>query len=205
MDEKMKRIVKPSMEPLFFTNWKKKYKIKNNSPWEKLSGQTKRKLLHLLIKEQGGICCYCEQRLVPEESHIEHLKSRHYFQNRTFDFYNLFCSCGGGDDFPKGETKHCGHKKSDKEIFVSPLHSNCNAQFTFLYDGTVKSKKEKVNATIDCLGLNTPELKALRNAVIEIFIKFKDEGGNLNAQTKNYLKIHKGKFNPFWTTINYLF
>ncbi|MEB3174076.1 MAG: retron system putative HNH endonuclease, partial [Cyanobacteriota bacterium] len=59
-----------------------------------------------LMQEQGFICCYCEQRLDPEDCHIEHFQPQSDPSVDPLDFSNMLCSCQ--NQMQKGEPRHCG-------------------------------------------------------------------------------------------------
>ena len=88
----MKPITK-GVEPVSLSNWKKRKDHAKQSSWDSLAGeegsQVKSSLKEALLAEQGFICCYCEQRINSENSHIEHLDSRHTAPQRVFDYSNL--------------------------------------------------------------------------------------------------------------------
>lgn len=63
---------------------------------------------HLLLM-QGGFCAYCECRL--NRKHVEHFRPRKDFPALTFEWTNLFGSCG--DTHKAGGWERCGIYKDD--------------------------------------------------------------------------------------------
>jgi uncharacterized protein (TIGR02646 family) len=119
------KYIQKGQEPDELIQWKtdkpKKYQ---SNDWKKLNPLPKKALHQALLKEQGQICCYCEQRIDKENSHIEHFipKKGQYAQpHLTFEYTNLLCSCNGNAENTenKGLT-HCGnidiHKKNFRRM-----------------------------------------------------------------------------------------
>jgi uncharacterized protein (TIGR02646 family) len=156
------------------------------------------------------ICCYCEQRLDPDDSHVEHFRPQSKFPLNSLDFDNLLCSCQ--DQIKKGEPRHCGNLKDnwfDPALLISPLDPKCETSFKFTADGYIQPRHEQDQAaitTITKLGLDIPALRALRRQAIEPFLdeSLSVEEFNLFVQ-KYLLPSSSGEFNPFWSSIHYLF
>jgi hypothetical protein len=104
------RHIQKNSSPPEFENWKKA-----NSPtaWGDLINEpkhreegivyyTKEELRGELLKEQGHLCCYCQQRIKNEESTvIEHLFPRNGADKergkaKMFDYNNLLAASDGG-------------------------------------------------------------------------------------------------------------
>jgi len=103
---------------------------------------------------QGGFCAYCECQL--GRMHIEHFKTRSSYRDLTFDWNNLFGSCG--DSSQKGGWLRCGIYKDngagtyDPELLIKPDISNPSDYLLFLTTGTIRpnanlSEKNKLIAT----------------------------------------------------------
>jgi uncharacterized protein (TIGR02646 family) len=205
----MKHIVKQD-EPLAFTDWK----ALSNDDWKPtysdLSGETKKAVKDTLMAEQGHICCYCERRLMDNDSHIEHFRPQSDPGVDPLDFSNLLCSCQS--NLHRGEPRHCGNRKAewfDPNLLISPFDPNCEGQFEFTGDGLISPSDQdnrRAVETIHRLGLDIPKLIALRSFAIEPFL---DEGlsyEDMQQFVRGYLRQdNNGFFGEFWTTINYLF
>lgn len=60
--------------------------------------------------------------------------------------------------------------------------------------------------TIEKLGLNLNKLKALRKAAIDPFLDEEIDNAQLKVFVNGYLCLDdQQRYNPFWTTIKYLF
>ena len=162
-----------------------------------------------LIKEQGYICCYCERRLKDNESHIEHFQPQSDPNVDDIDYSNMLCSCQ--KKLKKGDPRHCGNLKGDwfdNILLVSPFNSACENKFGFKGDGTIYSIDDASDAktTIEKLGLGIGKLNSLRESAIEPFLDTALSEEEFRQFVEGYLQIDsEGKYNPFPTTIEYLF
>jgi len=203
----MKYIVK-GPEPQKFTNWKALANENWQPGYNGLSGQEKEAVKTALMEEQGYICCYCERELTDSDSHIEHIRPQSDPTVDPLDYSNIACSCQ--NQTKKGEPRHCGKLKDDwydKNRFISPLDKNCESFFEYTFDGYIQpaNNDQAASVTIDKLGLNIDKLNELRKKAIEPFIYDDLSDEELADFVNGYLKKQNGKFNPFYTTIKYLF
>lgn len=199
----MRPIVR-SVEPDSFTMWKAQSSDDWQPTWENLQQPEKPALLNALLRDQGFVCCYCEQRVEAshKSSHIEHLQPRHLAPELAVEFTNLLASCQG--EMPKAPA-HCGHLKSDEPVEVHPLMPDCREYFVFDSAGGVRpvedpAKGEAAQRTIETLGLGLPKLEAMRRAAIEGALEVLETGDDeelrallavLDARDAN------GRFTPF--------
>ena len=200
-------------EPQAFLDWKQQANENWQPTFSDLGGSDKAKVKQALMTEQGYICCYCESRLIKEESHIEHFRPQRDPDVDPLDYSNLLCSCQSA--LKKGEPRHCGNLKGDwfdAARLISPLDATCETRFTFTGDGYIQPAKKgdlAAKTTIEKLGLNSPKLRTLRQSAIEPFILAEDEelsAQELQAFVTGYLQqSENGEFSAFWTTIRYLF
>ncbi|MDR2114744.1 MAG: TIGR02646 family protein [Planctomycetaceae bacterium] len=162
--------------------------------------ELKQKIKNLLLTEQGEICCYCEERITMDNSHIEHLKpkGKSEFAHLISNYENLFCSCN--------YVQSCGKKKDENVILVSPLDENCEDLFTFSERGQVIGKNQNAHDTIQILNLNSERFKSARNKIIETFIEDIDKLSDISLSEFNkwitdYLS--QKPFVRFWTTVKW--
>jgi uncharacterized protein (TIGR02646 family) len=205
------KCIEKSQEPIEFTDWK----ALANDNWQPtydddLSGNTKRCVKDALMEEQGYICCYCERRLSGDDSHIEHFRPQSDPLVDPLEYANMLCSCQ--NRLKKGAPRHCGNLKGDwfdTDLLISPLDTDCEAQFAFTGDGNIQpvSTTDPAGAeTIAQLGLNIPKLKALRASAIEPFLEEVLNEDDMRQFVSGYLQNdHRGWNSEFWTTIRYLF
>jgi uncharacterized protein (TIGR02646 family) len=205
----MKYIVKKD-EPKEFADWK----ALANEDWQPsfsdLSGDTKKAVKRALMAEQGAICCYCEQRLNEDDSHIEHFRPQSDAAVDSLEFSNLLCSCQ--NQLKKGEPRHCANLKGewfDSELLVSPLDPCCEGRFAFTGNGFIKplaDHDQAASETIAKLGLSIAKLNAMRAAAIDPFLDESLSTDEMCAFVAGYLNRDNSEgFGEFWTTIRYLF
>jgi uncharacterized protein (TIGR02646 family) len=162
-------------EPQQFTQWKH-----GNSPdwvpsWDAMDGSPiKRVVKDALLREQGGICCYCGIGIRDDDSHIDHFRPRHgpnAYPQGELDYRNLHASCIY--DRHEGAKPHCGMKKGswfNVDLLISPLDPACETQFAFTAYGDIGPRTkgdEAAETTITKLGLRVDFLKKHRAMAIE--------------------------------------
>jgi len=100
----------------------------------------------ILNYEQNYLCCYCEDKIDINNSHIEHVKPKSLdIVNLTFDYCNLAVSCNGSCRNNEGDNTryNCGHRKDnedtqyDESKFLSPLKVKDIREY-FEYDNDAK-------------------------------------------------------------------
>lgn len=205
----MKTICKQDA-PLEFSDWKARANTDWQPTYDDLRGAEKKALKQSLMAEQGFICCYCERRLVDDDSHIEHFRPQNDPQCDPLDYGNLLCSCQ--DRIVKGNPRHCGNLKNgwfDEELLVSPLSEGCEAKFAYSGDGRIRPAghgDQGASTTIAKLGLDVPKLNDLRKKAIEPFADGSLSEADLRDFVAGYLgRDHAGMFGEFFTTIRHLF
>ncbi|MEW6235542.1 MAG: retron system putative HNH endonuclease [Candidatus Omnitrophota bacterium] len=200
----MKYIVKGN-EPVELT----KRKSQLNTNRRKLGRKKIKDIIRrALMNEQGHICCYCERRIVEGDCHIEHFRPQSDGVD-PLDYSNMLCSCL--DQIEERIPRHCGYLKGDwfdEDLLISPLNKDCENHFSFTADGQILPKygDKAADETIKRLGLNIPKLQDMRKQVISPFIDENLTDDDYIRFVNGYLKMDsEGRFNPFFTTIRYLF
>jgi uncharacterized protein (TIGR02646 family) len=155
----------------------KNFKAQANDDWqpsyELLRGKDKQQFHQHLIAEQGHICCYCGERIIGFDSHIEHFQPQTDYPHLELDYFNLLASCQ--QKIQPTEPRHCGMGKGDwfhTELLVSPLIADCEDFFEYPVDGQILPSREleksaAATETIDRLCLNIPKLQATRTGAID--------------------------------------
>lgn len=204
------KYIQKQAEPLILTELKQK----SNPDWQPsyadLRKDERNIIKQALMVEQGYICCYCEQRVTVENSHIEHFRPQRDRTVDALDFSNMLCSCQ--NQLKKGEPRHCGNLKEhwfDEDKIISPLDPHCETRFKFTADGYIEPRQTEDKATqttIDKLGLDLPKLRDLRKKAIEPFLFDDISPDELQRFIQGYLSPStSGEFSEFWTTINDVF
>lgn len=204
------KYIKKQTEPASLKEWKEQANENWQPSYDKLRNKLKDSIKEALMKEQGYLCCYCEQELTLNDSHIEHFRPQNDPSVDPLDFSNMLCSCQ--NQLKKREPRHCGNLKGkwfDENNLISPLDTNCETRFKFTADGYIQPRQEEDNAaltTIEKLGLDIPKLRDLRRQAIEPFMDEMLSNEEIQLFVKGYLSpSNDGKFGEFWTTIYYLF
>lgn len=108
--------------------------------WDSLSSDDKRAIWVDLIKMQGKLCAYCEKKIDHTRAerrsavrHIEHFYRKSEHEELTFEWTNLFGSCG--------ELNRCGfykdkQKYNDQELIKADIHDP-EKYFIFFETGVV--------------------------------------------------------------------
>ncbi|QRN32965.1 retron Ec78 anti-phage system effector HNH endonuclease PtuB [Pectobacterium brasiliense] len=131
-----------------------------------------------LTRMQGDFCAYCECLL--KRKHIEHFRPRGCFPDLTFDWNNLFASCG--DTKKKGGWGRCGIFKDngagqyDVNLLIKPDEDNPDEYLLFLTSGQVIPAKgisgndlRRAEETIRVFNLNgDPALVGSRKTALNI-------------------------------------
>ncbi len=171
--------------------------------WDKLGEElkgreVKRELRNHLLKEQKGLCVYCQQSFVIAMqnnflsgfSHIEHIKpkSRKSYPQDTFNQRNLSLSCNGFDCSKEVEaSEFCGHKKLneyDSSKFLNPIEiENIEKYFEYTFNGEIRvsetlnrTEKEKAEYMIDILDLKNSILSDMRrDTFTDIITNYSDK------------------------------
>lgn len=200
------RPITKGMEPAPLIAWKKRRTPGELTSWDSLKDEDgaslKSEIKALLLEEQGFVCCYCEQRIEVENSHIEHLASRKFHPKRTFDYSNLLACCL--------TPKQCGDLKGSKELKIHPLLSDCREYFHFTGDGRAlpggsPARSAEAKEAIDnVLGLGVNALRAQRRAAILGFtqaLKGKNSDQALTAWAQIDARDAQGRNVPFASAI----
>ncbi|MBW4680939.1 MAG: TIGR02646 family protein [Microcoleus vaginatus WJT46-NPBG5] len=207
------RYIQKGEEPECLAKWKAEWKALENEEgflykkYKNFQNPEKAELHDCLLREQGYICCYCGIGIDRNNSHIEHLKPQSNYPNLDLEYTNLLASCQRESE--KFDPTHCGPKKKNEELMVSPLQVNCGDFFSYvvgsgeILPATDPDKQAAAKETIDKLGLDIDKLRAARVKALEAFLntmqdeELSDEEKRKFA--KNYHKINKpgGKYGPF--------
>lgn len=159
------RYIEKGCEPASFTKWKGLA----NDNWQPTYGDfrnpEKRDVYEALIREQSGLCCYCESSLETDNYHIEHLNPQAARVGDDVDYENFLCSCLKKTG--KGAALHCGQKRGDKVLLVNPTQKDCQSHFIYRGDGKIEGKSEDAKSVVSILGLGIPKLNDLRKGVLE--------------------------------------
>lgn len=200
----MKHIDKTS-EPKSFSDWKRQ-NIPYGMGYGELHSDVKQELHMAIMREQGGICCYCERQISQDDSHIEHFcpqKGDDACPDQALDYQNLLCSCQRSHALIPREPRHCGVLKGQwfSIALISPLGAECEERLRFAADGSVypADNDREAKVTIARLGLDIDKLRTLRARTLQALADL--PGHKVRELLDRPLD---GQFQPFYTTIRQL-
>ncbi|MBB3014034.1 retron system putative HNH endonuclease [Cupriavidus alkaliphilus] len=163
------RYTRKGVPPAEFVAWTDLATEDWEPTFDQLQNPEKRILLQALIREQGGVCCYCGRAIGEENSHVEHFRPQERFPQLELSFHNLHASCYR---MPAPEATHCGHFKGnrfDEALHISPLDPECESRFIYTAMGGIAPSlpdDERADHMLEILGLDAPFLRAARAAVL---------------------------------------
>ena len=139
-----------------------------------------------LVSEQGGICCYCMQRIRPTEDamKVEHWHSQAGHDAEQLDYSNMLAACMGNQGQPKDE-QHCDTLKGNKSLSRNPANLDHRIEhfIKYLGDGRIESSDQELNNQLGkglsskgvlhkgVLNLNRPLFVSNRLSVLDAFRK----------------------------------
>lgn len=204
-----------------------KYIVKGRSPasleaYKKIPGAcyrdipqvVKDELRKSLVSEQGGICCYCGNRIAPDcHSVIEHLypKGLKQYSHLQLEYTNLLCSCDGGESDRAGKPRaekrkfpsFCDDKKNNRVLHLTPLDPDCEEQFSYDEEGHIYGETDAAREAIEILGLDCSPLVNLRRAAIAPYLSLHLSEAGWNAEISNLSQRHDGNYLPFCFAVIY--
>lgn len=143
--------------------------------WKRFRRSSARKeTIEALMEMQGAYCAYCEDQILDGNRHIDHFYPKSLYQEKIFDWDNLFLSCGND------HSTHCGHGKGDKDPIniIKPDRDNPVDYFAYNAGGEVFAREdisqemqERAKNTISLLVLNDPLLRDKRSRRYENLLK----------------------------------
>lgn len=186
----MRHILKRT-EPRELTNWRASCIGGPNYDYDSIDGTLRATIRRSLVEEQRSLCAYTGRRISEETCHIEHLKPQARRESGEDVAYRNMVAC-----VPKSRSAlqlpYGAHKKGSwpasidqDHLFVSPLEPTCESRFTYTVRGEIRAAREEDKAattTIEKLGLDHDQLKALRKAAIEETLRFP---GDASARLRN--------------------
>jgi uncharacterized protein (TIGR02646 family) len=117
------------------------------------------------LKEQFYLCGYCCNKINETNSHNEHIIPQNSVlgSTLTLDFENnIIASCNS--------VVHCGHKKGNNTIDLTPLMSECESEIVYQLNGKMTHTTQRAQATINTLQLRNPALENKRKIIIDIIL-----------------------------------
>lgn len=167
------RFIEKTYSPASLETWKGERISANQSlSYKDLDTQPQSDLKDLLILEQKGLCCYCQQVITKANSTIEHFLPQSKFKKHETEYLNLHLACNysRGKGIKK-ENKYCDDKKGDDLIINVLLHSKCESFFRYTKNGEILPNDfafknlVEFNKNIEKLSLNNQAILHLINVL----------------------------------------
>ena len=120
-------------------------------------------LRRALVREQGGLCCYCMGRIRDDATamKIEHWRCQRRHRSRELDYRNLLAACTGGEG-RRGREQHCDTKKGDRDLRWNPADpvDRVETRLRYELDGAIRSDDAEFDDQLDrVLNLNPQRAK----------------------------------------------
>lgn len=157
------------------------YRQSDGATFGNLPSNVKEQIQVQLVREQRGLCCYCQSRIRAtwDGMKIEHWKSQSpdKYPERQLDYSNMLGACAGGQKHGQKsprENQHCDTLKGDSDLCFSvcdPAHP-IERKIRFLGNGEITSDDEAVRTAInEVLNLNLSRLKENRKSALTGFLQ----------------------------------
>lgn len=149
-----------------------------------------------LLKEQGGLCAYCMQRIRAGTMKVEHWHCRDKYGEESLDYRNMLGCCSGNEGQPRNN-QHCDTRKGNDDISLNPANPAHHGRMNIRYegDGTIRSDDPQVDQEINnTLNLNWYRLRRNRKAVVEAVIQALSS--NPGSRTRSEVQ----RLIDFWNT-----
>ena len=135
--------------------------------------------------DQFYLCGYCCNRIDEKTCHNEHIIPQNSVEgeNLTLDFdNNIIASCNA--------SLHCGHKKDNNKIDLTPLMTECESEIIYQLNGKMTHTTPRAQATITTLGIRNKSLENKRKQIIDLILfEYVDDLSNLNIEEDYYLEL----------------
>jgi uncharacterized protein (TIGR02646 family) len=123
-----------------------------------------------LVGEQGGLCCYCMERVYANSvsMKIEHWKSQDVYPQFQLVYQNLLAGCKGGEGQPDAK-KHCDTSKGNKELKYNPADPAHHVETWIWYEdnGSIRAHDAEFDGQLNTvLHLNLERFKNSRAGVL---------------------------------------
>lgn len=172
------RLIRKSSPPQSF----KKYEGNFNADFREMDTDVKDELRESLVKEQKGVCAYCQQILkksIKIEHHCEYsiCNGSKNTEDKRLDYFNLFAVCKGFGGI--NNDQHCDTKKASFNstnglpVKFNPLNANHILTIDYSSSGLIRTNNPLFEVEINLiLGLNVKYLKDLRKRKWLLFFKY---------------------------------
>ena len=210
----MKHIAK-NPEPPAFCNWKAHWP--NFVPgWMEFDSGTKHedgtsikhKVKTALLHEQGGLCCFCEDRVDMNHGHIAHILDRKNHSDKALEYDNMLYSC---PENLRNKPQTCGHAQGTQILPISPLDTNCEQKFAYTSTGSIIPRNADDHKAFDTIRiLNLDDKNSLLPKKRAMIFQTVEDERQKYSSTEFKIWIDRelerqsdGMFKTFWTVKKY--
>ncbi len=153
--------------------------------WDGLSAEDRDPLREALLRDQGGLCAYCQRRISAatdpatgrSRMKIEHWAARTTHPERQLSWTNMLGVCHGGapgsdDAVANPIDRHCDERRGARDLFLHPVAgqgADPRPHLRYTKDGNVNAAGDDVRVERDIVSLNlrAPRLQRGRAAVYD--------------------------------------
>lgn len=126
----------------------------------------KEKAQDAILRDQGGLCCYCTARISRADMKVEHYLCQDLHGDQDCAWDNLFGACQGGTGCEPAE-QHCDTRKGNAALTIHPA-GNIEPFLRYLADGRIVASNPAYQHDLDeTLNLNVEKLRRARIGVLE--------------------------------------
>jgi uncharacterized protein (TIGR02646 family) len=186
--------------------------------WAGLGAGDRGPIRGALVRDQGGLCAYCQRRIEAHEDpvtglsrmKIEHWIPRAESEEHHFTWSNLLGVCLGASDdkappdpdhdasgaAPPHKTSHCDTSRGDRKLFLHPVQGqgpDPREHLRYTKVGKVEPIRPdpRVANDIDALNLNARRLVRGREAVLEAAWKQLERAGFAIGELRRLEQAHR--------------
>lgn len=166
------KAIRKQHEPKFWREFRQQFRpesLKRKGNAYGAGGMPTQELRKALAREQGYLCCYCQDRISATEAgmKVEHWQTQSEHPESQIDYENLLGACPGGNGGP-AEGQHCDTARKDQKLHTHPAQDpGCSRRFRYYSDGTITSEEASAQQDIETLRLNIEKLRLRRKAILD--------------------------------------
>jgi uncharacterized protein (TIGR02646 family) len=174
------RLIQKGKEPRRLLEYSKL----EHATYEGMPTEAKIELRSALIRDQGGLCCYCMCRIHEDEVkerkqleqhkesqvRIEHWKSQSEHADLQLSWPNLFAACHGNEGKDRAD-QHCDVRKGKLQMTLNPTVQKHIASLRYDTTGQLQSNDPILQKDLDeVLNLNHVSLRRNRKEAVQAMI-----------------------------------
>lgn len=187
-----------------------------NATWDDVYGDQKAEIRKLLVRDQAGLCAYCQRRISDTGTmKVEHWHARSQ-GGPHFQWSNLLGTCNGvapavpprtfgPPSGPSESQYHCDTERGNVALFLHPVVGKGQDPRQYLHykgDGRISATMDRAEKDLRTLNLNAGYLKRGRamalEALRERLDRLGDEGWSISTLKAEFkaLEIRPGTTAP---------